>query len=299
MQTSPNVVNNPKGFDMINNQQVVGGFLKAILATERQIPYNPKFMDHELRLSENRISFMSIVNDPVRRIILSPGDRAITRATHPHPRHADTSNIILMQGTQYGLVVVFGREKSYDQCRITGKFIGDLPKLHAGTAFTMAMLRHFKHIGNPISLIGSEVVALEWLFSDSFTKDIAEQAARDKAAGVAVGDGLPPKAPSSYLVKANRAATPSAKTARHSAPTVKLPPPHPMDIMPCRANNFKGRPATEQEKVDYAERVRTDKPIGEIEVRAASKQEKAENYVPLPVIEGVNMTAEYCDHQGL
>lgn len=341
----------------LNNQQILGGFIRRLLDTERVIPYNPHFMDHELRSANNEISFMPAVKDLKHRVLLNPGEWAASYAEHPNPKYKHTSNVMLMRGTEYGVIIVYGVKAQYDQRQAKNgngfktEYLGPVPRLNTTTAFTMAMMRHFKRIGKPVSLIGSEAIALEWIFSANFNQDLVDQAKADSEAGVALGDGLPSKqaskrpgngkapqfakpaghnptankpqhrkpnavvgVPGSFRkeptqskrnvahiqIPANtpnpqqvveqavnglamavdmRDSKPAGKHPQEIIPKDATPTPnqvmqgqqgielhaHPMDIVPCRANNFQGRKATEEEKKDFAEKIEEGEPIGLID----------------------------------
>lgn len=179
-----------------NNQMILKGFLEAVLAAPKQIKYNPQFMDHKARVERDEINFINVISHPKLRIVLRAGEFAVTRATHPNPRFVDSSNVILVRGTQYGAIAMFGIESQYSVNEKTRHVSGPVPRLHAGRAFLMAADRHFKRKGVPFNIMHHpEQQLLEWIFSPTFAVDLAEQAKLDKAAGIALGDGLPPKPP--------------------------------------------------------------------------------------------------------
>jgi hypothetical protein len=175
----------------IDSQRIVAGFLETAIATKKQIKYNPLFMDHERRVVHGEINFMPAIIHPNVRVILNPNEFAISRSIHPNPKLAHANNIILMRGTQYGLIVMFGREHDYLQVGSTR--YSTLPRLHAGRSFMMAAMRFFNRKNDPINLSDCEGRLLDWVFSPTFKADLTEQVAIDKKAGVALGDGLPPR----------------------------------------------------------------------------------------------------------
>lgn len=188
----------------INNQKILAGFIGEILGAEKQIKYNAQYMDHKARVERDEINFMNVITHPTIRIVLRTNEFAVTRAVHPNPRFARASNVILMRGTQYGLIAMFGKEAEYKQ-KADKTVTGPLPGLHTTRAFLMAASRFFKRRGIEFHLQTSELQLLNWIFSDSFTADLEEQAREDVKAGIALGDGLPPKPP--YKRPANKVAT--------------------------------------------------------------------------------------------
>lgn len=179
----------------INNQNILTGFFNAVQTAEKQIKYNPQYMDHKLRVEKNEIDFMNAITHPALRIVLKVGEFAVTRATHPNPRFAKASNVLLLRGTQYGTLCLFGKESEYKRNEKTAVVTGPIPRLHATRAFLMAADRYFKRQGIPFSLQTGEMMLINWIFSDTFATDLAEQAKLDLAAGIKLGDGMPPKPP--------------------------------------------------------------------------------------------------------
>lgn len=220
----------------INNQNILNGFLNTILDIDenegKRIKYNPQFMDHKLRVEKGEIDFMNVITHPNIRIVLRVNEFALTRAEHPNPRFAKASNVILLRGTQYGTIALFGKEAEYKRDAKTKDVHGPLPRLHATRAFLMAADRFFRRKGIPFSLQTGEVMLVNWIFSESFTDDLLEQAKLDTANKIELGDGMPPKPPykkkpvnpDAKAADHNRAPSNDAKFERRSKPRTKADP---------------------------------------------------------------------------
>ena len=256
--------------EQTNNQHIVGGFIRNLVATQLIITYNGKFMDHEKRLASKETDFMNIVSHPHYRIILKPNEWALTRAEHPLEKYKHTNQVILMRGTVYGIIVMFGPEAQYDQKLVKGvpMFFGPIPKLHATSSFRMMTMRFFKRTTGKALLLGADEQIMAWIFSPNFQKELDEQIRIDKVQGIQVTDGLPPRTRAPHHVQMARTPNPNAKSEQKAVakPPVKAKG-HPLDIIPNRANAFKGTP--------YSEQTPEQKAAGQAILTPASKREIA------------------------
>lgn len=274
--------------EQTNNQQIVGGFIRALLATQTLIRYNGKFMDHAKRLATKETDFMNIVDHPNHRVILKPEEWAITRSVHPLEKYSHTNQVILMRGTDYGILVMFGPEAQYDQKQVGKaiKFVGPIPKLHTTMAFRMAAMRFFKRTQGKALLLGADEAILNWIFSPTFQSDLAEQARLDVAAGLKLGDGYAPRTRAEPS-QAVRAAKPVTKTEKH-----------PLDIIACRANGFKGVPYNEQtpEQKAAGQAVLTEKSKREIAEKINAMAPAARTYTEVTNVPGGVVAREVMYH---
>jgi hypothetical protein len=187
-----NIVNNSiptkKGITMNTDAQIATYFFRQYEAAETVIAFRPYFMAKGLRIQDG-MNFMPIVDHPENRVILKPGEFAKIHAKHPDEKKQHLNNRILLRGTAYGVIVMHGREKEY---QVSGKGVvtGPVPKLHTTGSFIRMAMRFFKRKGQQFR---GEPDLLAWITSESFPRDISEQAALDRAAGIVVDDGLPPR----------------------------------------------------------------------------------------------------------
>lgn len=289
-----------------NNQQIVHGFLSAIMATDRKIPYHANYLDTKLYMDKGEINFMYVITDPTYRVALKAGADAVMVASNDHPKFKHPEYVLLIRGTPYGILVVYGRKDTYSMSNDGSTAFGQMPELHVTGAFMNAAMRYFARQNKEFRLINGTEQLLSWIFSPNFMADIVEQTQIDKTNGIAVGDGLPPKpnwerrqAKASEGVNAGRRNTDrpiqtkgnskpeqqrnhpqggkpnytkmtiheskggnpkggnpaqtrslQQKTAKKEKPPIGS---HPLDILPCRANGFKGTPYSEQAAEQKAE----------------------------------------------
>jgi len=254
----------------LEEQNVLQRFHAGFRDAQVNIAFRPIFMERDA--SGQGMSFMPIITHPMKRVVLKPNEVARMHAVHPDPKKSHFNNMILMIGTEYGVIVMHGREKDY---HVNGKGTvqGPLPKLHTTTRFLGAALRFFTRTRRGKT---SDSELLVWICSDNFTSDIEEQARLDRleearlkslnAHQNLLGDGLPPRIRQQHPVnkrphdvKGKPAKVPETKpTAKSDVSLVgrlsgKAQEKHPLDILPCRANGFKGTRYADQTPEQRAE----------------------------------------------
>lgn len=173
---------------------IVGGFMAGLLEANKQITYNPQFMDHKLRVEKGEICFINAVIHPRLRVVLRPNELAMSRS-EPPAGNQSKANVLLFRGTEYGTIVMYGIESQYGVEKKTGRYIGPTPSLRVPQSFMWAAVRYFKRAGKPFSILKATPALLEWIFSKDFQQNLQEQAAIDKASGITLGDMLPAKPP--------------------------------------------------------------------------------------------------------
>jgi hypothetical protein len=176
-------------------QDIPTNFWNLAKFTKKTIRYNNAYMDHELRVTRKQIDFMNIITHPTLRVILRSGESAIMRCVHPNEKLAHLNNLILMVGSPYGLVVMYGLEKSYYETKDGSEaVIGPIPTMHATTTFWMMFRRFVQRTGRYNKDVPTEGI-MKWVLSKDFRKDIQDQVQCDKQAGLEISDGLPAKPP--------------------------------------------------------------------------------------------------------
>jgi hypothetical protein len=249
--------------------QVINRFYHAFQSAETTIACRPFFMQRVnprtdiarqtpqggvKQLPHDDLSFMPIVDHPEGRVVLKPGQVAKIHAKDPIESKQHLNNIILILGTPYGVVVLHGREKEY---RVNGKGIveGPIPHLHTTGRFTRAAMRFFKRKGMQFR---GDWDLKNWIFSDSFEKDLIEQVELDRKeetemaikyfeatgqrlshAGQLVGDGLLKRIRQAHPANQIKPKAGNTHDVKREIASKKLGD-HPLDILPCRANGFKG-----------------------------------------------------------
>jgi hypothetical protein len=236
-------------------QQAVQRFYNGFQNAPTTIAFRSQFIE---RKADNSVGFMPIISDPVKRIVMKEGDTARMHNVHPIETKQHLNSLFLLIGTPYGLLVVYGRENEY---KINGKnvVLGPLPQLHHTARFLGAALRFFARTKRGKTTTAELVT---WIFSDNFERDLEEQAQLDYVTEQKtgntnlLGDGMPPRIrqqhptqKKAYDVSKRRG--PIQPVADFQNP--KEVQPHPLDIIPCRANGFKGTRYADQTPEQRAE----------------------------------------------
>jgi hypothetical protein len=255
-------------------QLVIQRFWNEFQSATVNIAFRPMFM--ERKTGGMGVSFMGIITHPSKRVILKGGEIARINCVHPDPDKQHLNNMILIVGTPYGIVVAHGRQKDY---RVNGKSTveGPVPSLHTTTRFAGAAMRYFKR--KNIKFTGDADLKA-WIFSDNFLLEVEEQATLDRKTesdlsiqdrvagksgrehlGSLVGDGLPKRVRQEHPVNKPTAIVHDMNSRRgHTEPVADFQHPsemkdHPLDIIPCRANGFKG--------IRYADQTAEQKAAGQ------------------------------------
>lgn len=247
----------------INEQRMIEGFYREYQAEGTQIAYKHAFMARE-RIIEDIVNFMPIVDHPEERVVLKPAQFARIHAKHPDENKQFLNNIILVLGTPYGIVVFHAREKDYRRTK-SGQIVGTVPHMHTTISFTKMAMRVFKRKG--IRFNGAWDMK-NWIWSPTFQTDLEEQMDIDFTQKIAIDDGLPARRRAqhpvaktqprltSHDVKKQGGKKPFFKKSdvdgsrRQSAPRDGN---HPLDIVPCRANGWKGTRYVDQTPEQRAE----------------------------------------------
>lgn len=166
-------------------------FVKAAESTQRTVKYNQRYMDTRAYYERREVNYMNVITHPRLRVALKPGQLAVMRTIPANQNYKHLSNLLLMIGTLYGTVVLFGQANQYHKVDNEDLITGPTPRMHATGNF-WGMVRRHRNNG---SFAIDEAEVAEWVLSENFRKDIGEYFQRDKADGHPIGDGLPPKLP--------------------------------------------------------------------------------------------------------
>lgn len=242
------------------DQQIVAGFFNQFQNTELEIAFRPDFIQRQEPQEFQRdadgypiLNLMGLIVHPEKRIVLKDGEWATMRTRHPVPKFQHLNNIILLRGTPYGTIALFNRASKYSQRKSNGFVDGPIPHLHTTASFVAATMRYLKRKG----LLFQGAWDLKcWIFSPTFAADLEEQATLDRAAGIAVNDGLPKRIRSNHPanmkphdVESKRRGHPK-RVADFQHPSEAQE--HPLDIIPCRANGWKGKRYADQTPAERA-----------------------------------------------
>lgn len=171
-------------------ERILNGFLKTVLQEKRELSFKRNYINYE-KFCSNTIDISSIVFGENDRLIFQPAEQAFMKAVFTAGKRTMSPRVVLLVGTEYGLVVMHGERDTYGTHK--GKVHGDLPTLHTTLALRSAIMRHKLRTG----LVGkghvpyaSDMDVMDWMFSENFRTEILAQVEDDKLNGIAVGDGM-------------------------------------------------------------------------------------------------------------